>query len=94
MRVRFTPRARRDLEEIREYLETRSPPGARNVLQALAGAVRIVSEQPYASVRTDDPDVRVKLVLRYRYKIFYRIRDDMIEILHVRHTSRRPWIEL
>jgi toxin ParE1/3/4 len=33
----------------------------------------------------------VKVVRRYRYKIFYSITGDTVEILHVRHTSRRPW---
>ena len=33
-----------------------------------------------------------KIVHRYSYKIFYSImNDDMVEIIHVRHTSRRPW---
>jgi toxin ParE1/3/4 len=47
---------------------------------------------PLGSEQTDDPTVRVKVVLGYRYKIFYRIREYGIEIVHVRHTSRRPWI--
>ena len=92
MRIRFAPRARRDLEEIREYLQTRSPAGARNILRAIRSAVRFVGEQPFGSQQTDDPALRVKVVLGYRYKIFYRIREDIIEIVHVRHTSRRPWI--
>jgi plasmid stabilization system protein ParE len=29
--------------------------------------------------------------LRYPYKIFYRLRDDAVEILHIRHTARRAW---
>jgi plasmid stabilization system protein ParE len=34
----------------------------------------------------------VKLVRRYRYRVFHRMVDsDTVEILHVRHTSRRPW---
>jgi plasmid stabilization system protein ParE len=33
------------------------------------------------------------LVLRYPYKIFYRLRGDAVEILHIRHTARRPWDE-
>ena len=50
------------------------------------------SADPQASQRTDNRMVRVKIVRRYRYKIFYRIVDDRtVEILHVRHTSRRPW---
>ena len=51
-----------------------------------------MGEQPFASEQTDDPTLRVKIVLGFRYKIFYRIREDIIEIVHVRHTSRRPWI--
>jgi toxin ParE1/3/4 len=35
--------------------------------------------------------VRMKVVRRYRYKIFYRVTGETVEILHVRHTSRRPW---
>jgi plasmid stabilization system protein ParE len=27
-------------------------------------------------------------VVRYPYKIFYRVR-EIVEILHIRHTSRR-----
>jgi toxin ParE1/3/4 len=74
MTIRFAARARRDLEEIREYLEMRSPAGARNVLRAIKDAVRFVGEHPLASEQTDDPAIRVKIVLAYRYKIFYRVR--------------------
>ncbi len=36
-------------------------------------------------------DIRVKVVRRYRYKIFYSVSGDSIEIVHIRHTARRPW---
>jgi len=36
--------------------------------------------------------VRVKVVARYGYKIFYSVGLDSIEVLHVRHGARRPWI--
>jgi plasmid stabilization system protein ParE len=93
MRVRYTPRARGDIEGIWRYIEERSPSGAGNVLKAIYAGVQFIAEYPEASERTDDPSVRVKVVRRYRYRIFYRIIDDRIEILHVRHTSRRPWID-
>ncbi len=92
MRVRFTPRARRDLEDVREYLETRNPAGARNVLEAIRAAVRFIGEHPFGSEQTDDPAIRVKIVVGYRYKIFYRVGEDVVEVVHVRHTSRRPWL--
>jgi plasmid stabilization system protein ParE len=92
MRVRFTPRARGDIERIYQYLEKRSPRGARNVLRAIYAGAQFIAEYPEASVQTDDPQVRVRIVRRFRYKVFYSIVDgDTIEIVHVRHTSRRPW---
>jgi len=92
MRVRYTPRARGDIERIYRYLEKRSPGGAHNVLRAIYAGVQFISEYPLASGRTDDPQVRVRIVRRYRYKVFYSIvDDDTVEIFHVRHTSRRRW---
>ena len=92
MRVRYTPRARDDIERIWRYIDERSPSGAGNVLRAIYAGVQFIAENPKGSQRSDDPSIRVKAVRRYRYRIFYRIVDQAIEILHVRHTSRRPWI--
>ena len=93
MRVRYTPRARSDIERIYRYLEERSPAGARNVSRAIYAGAQFIPEYPKASERTDNPQVRVRIVRRYRYRVFYRMVDgDTVEILHVRHTSRRPWI--
>jgi plasmid stabilization system protein ParE len=45
-------------------------------------------EHPLGGYRTDDAEVRVLFIVRYPYKIFYRVRET-VEILHIRHTSRR-----
>ena len=71
--------------------EERSPSGARNVLRAIYASIQLIAEQPLSYQRTDDPSIRVHVVHRYRYKIFYSVTGDMVEIIHVRHTSRRPW---
>lgn len=91
MRVRFTPEAFADRERIFEYLQERSPSGARNVMASIRDAVTLLREQPYSGYKTDDPDVRVKFVIRHPYKIFYRVHGDIVEIAHIRHTSRWPW---
>ena len=91
MRVRYTPEAFSDRERIFEYLRGRSPRGARNVMASIRDAVRLLAEQPHSGYTTDDPDIRVRFVIRYPYKIFYRVRGDVVEIAHIRHTSRRPW---
>ena len=91
MRVRYTPEAFADRERIFEYLRERSPSGARNVMTSIRDAVKLLQDQPYSGYKTDDPDVRVRFIVRYPYKIFYRVRNDVVEIAHIRHTSRRPW---
>ena len=92
MKVRYRERALADLEEISAFIGERSPIGTINVLAAIHSAVRDVASNPLASRQTSDPEVRVKIVRRYLYKIFYTVGDGEIEILHVRHGARRPWI--
>jgi len=94
MNVRYTGRAFRDREEILNYLSSRSQSGARNVLERFEAAAEMIAEQPLIGLPTDIPEVRVLFVGRYPYKFFYRIRNDVVEILHIRHTSRtRPrWV--
>jgi addiction module RelE/StbE family toxin len=88
MRVRYTPEAFADRERIIEYLRERSPGGARNVAASIRDAVAQLRDHPLSGYRTEDPDVRVLFIVRYPYKIFYRVRET-VEILHIRHTSRR-----
>ena len=92
MKVRYRERAFTDLEAIFNYLAERSPAGARNVLAAIADAVDMIAAQPEAAKRTSDASVRVKTVGRYRYQIFYCVEGDAVEIIHVRHGARRPWL--
>src|SRR5271157_4224800 len=87
------PGSLRNRERIFEYLGERSPGGVRNVMASIREAVTLLSDQPYSGYGTNDPDVLVKFMARYPYKIFYRVRGDAIEIAHIRHTSRRPWVE-
>ena len=60
-------------------------------MRAIYSGIGVIAEFPQASERTNDPRMRVKVVTRYRYKIFYRILKGEIEIVHIRHTSRKPW---
>jgi plasmid stabilization system protein ParE len=39
------------------------------------------------------PEVRGVPLVRYPFKIFYTVSGDAVVILHVRHTSRRAWLE-
>jgi len=37
--------------------------------------------------------VRANVIQRYRLKIIYRVveTENIVEIIHIRHTSFRPW---
>jgi toxin ParE1/3/4 len=95
MKVRYSPRVSNDLDSIYEFLNRHSPAGAARVMAAIYAAVEFIRRNPHASEMTSFQGVRGKIVHRYRFKVFYRWveRDDVIEIAHVRHASRRPWTE-
>jgi plasmid stabilization system protein ParE len=42
MKVRYTPRARADIDSILTYVERQSPQGARNVARALRKTIELI----------------------------------------------------
>ena len=93
MRIRYSPRATKDLASIHQYLTEHSPTGAINVMAAILAAIEFVRRNPLAAEVTTIRGVRGKVVRRHRFKVFYRVlaEGDVIEVVHVRHTSRKPW---
>jgi plasmid stabilization system protein ParE len=93
MRIEYAPRAIRDLEEIGDYYRAvAAPPVAAAIADRFERIIGRLALHPESAPRViDRPGVRAVLVRRYPYKIFYRVRGDVVEILHIRHTARRPW---
>jgi toxin ParE1/3/4 len=91
MKVQYRAQALADIDAIHRYLEERNPAGARNVLRAIYASIQLIATRPLSYQRTDDPAIRVHIVRRYRYRIFYNVTGDTVEIIHVRHTSRSTW---
>ena len=92
MIVRFTRRAESDLAAIVDYLAKVSPEGGGRVAASLRETIQVISDHPFGGLKTVRPMLFVKIVPQYPYKVFYRVRDDIIEIVHIRHAARRPWI--
>src|SRR5262245_17535615 len=88
MKITYAPRALRDIAEILEYIHARSPSGARNVSLAIEHSVNSCALTPRAGGRTDEPDVYRRPLGKYRYTIFYRVRDHGIEVVRVVHGAR------
>jgi len=54
-------------------------------------AIDDIAQFPLSARLTSDPTVRVKIVRRHGYKVFYSVETDAVEILHIRHGARRTW---
>ena len=91
MKVRYTLRAQADLDVIYTYLDQRTPSAALRVKELLERRIASLADFPLAAPATDEPDVRELTIVRYPYKVYYKVSDDEVWILHIRHTSRRPW---
>ncbi len=90
MKLRVTRRALSDRKQILKYLRRYTTDGVHNVLSRLDEAIDRMRRNPKFGTPTDVDDVKVVFVGRYPYKIFYRIRADEVQILHIRHASRDP----
>jgi len=95
MKVEFTNRAVGDLRKI--STQSRKEFGA-SVATALELRIRNIVKQigkaPESAPRVEQrPGMRVLPLVRYPFKVFYRIVGDTVRILHIRHTARRPWTE-
>jgi plasmid stabilization system protein ParE len=93
MRVRITRTARRDLRNIRAFYLESSPRTADRVRREILAAINLLAARPGIGLPhgQDSPALRSKLVLNYPFRIHYRVGDNAIEILHIRHTARRDW---
>jgi toxin ParE1/3/4 len=91
MRVRYTARARTDLGDILEYIDRRSPPGAKNVKFAIKKTMEFIGWYPHGGRMAGLRDTRVLPVGRYPYLIYWSVRGGEVWVIHIRHAARRPW---
>lgn len=90
MRLRFTEAAGRDLDMIVAYITANYPGSAAAFEQRLRQSLARIERWPGgAQAVASYPGVRMVPLIRYPYKIFYRIGPDAIEILHIYHATRQ-----
>jgi len=93
MKVEYSNRALADLRKI--SADSRRAFGDR-VAEALETRIRAlierISKDPLSAPEIEQrPGVHVVPLIRYPFKIFYRVLEDRVRIQHIRHTARRPW---
>jgi len=89
MKVVYTEEALRNLDDISDYIRQNYPTisEAFRLRLQFVGA-RIAKWPESAQEVADQSDVRVVPLVRYPYKVFYRVSNQTVEILHVHHAAR------
>jgi plasmid stabilization system protein ParE len=92
MKLVYSRRALADLDQITTYYSANASPAiAEAIGRRLENVIDRICRAPASAPRVSQrSQVRVVTVLRYPFRIFYRVRSDTVDILHIRHTSRRP----
>lgn len=92
MKVEYTRRAIADLEKVSAGSRPYGAEVTAAVERRLREIIALIAERPEAYPRVAErPNVHVVPLIRYPYKIFYRVFPDTVRVLHIRHVARRPW---
>jgi toxin ParE1/3/4 len=88
-RIIWAPKAKQDLREIRRYyIQIASPEIADNLLREIDRASLRVAANPLAWRSRAELAPGLRSVFARPYTLFYRIRNDNIEIARVLHERR------
>jgi plasmid stabilization system protein ParE len=92
MKVVWTEAARADLDDILSYTKEHFPAQLEALERRIKAVVeRVVYMPESARSVVGRRNVRVVPLIRYPFKLYYRVEDDQLQILHIHHTARRPW---
>jgi toxin ParE1/3/4 len=88
VRLVWSPRARGDLQEIRQYLNQRSPKGAQRILARIIRRVSDQRDMPLAAPIERDGPERCLVISRTPYLVLYTVEGDVMTIVAVYHAMR------
>ena len=87
--IRLLPEAEEELQAAARFYEALRLGLGLALLQEVRRARERIAERPRAS-RIERGDIRVRSILRFPYRLYYRVHADEIVIIAVGHRRRRP----
>lgn len=97
MRLRYTAPAQADVEAILQASARDYPGSTADLIAHIRRIQQRIAQWPrIAPVVQGQRDIHVIPLVRYPFRIYYRVASDAIEVLHVRHSSRQDedlWTE-
>jgi plasmid stabilization system protein ParE len=88
MRVRWTPAAATDLQQISEYLKEHHPRYRQPTLKRIYDCVRSLKNWPDMGRPGREEGTRELLFPPLPYVVVYRVKDQNIEVTRVYHGAR------
>lgn len=88
MKLRFTPKALAELDEVLTGIRAQSPCGADHVQARIRDVTRLLVEQPMSGRRTSNPRLRRFAATPYPYLIFYEATETEVVVIAIRHGAR------
>jgi plasmid stabilization system protein ParE len=90
MRIAFNPLITSDLDDIRDYyLDTETEVIADEFYQEFRASILKAAERPF-SFEAGTDGIRRYNLRRFPYHFLFRVTDDTIRILVIRHNRRSP----
>jgi plasmid stabilization system protein ParE len=89
IRLRWTAHAADDLKSIKDFIAQDSPTYAQQLVGELYTAVGLLTHFPDSGRMVPErgaPDIRE--LIRSPYRLIYRRRADLVEVLTIHHASR------
>jgi len=87
--VRWTPQAADDLEAVADFIATDSPYYAKLFTMDVLAAVERLADFPNSGrVVPELKDPAIREILFGSYRIVYRVKGDVVELLTVYHGAR------
>ena len=88
MRIRWTPAAAGDLQNIFDYLSETNPNLARSTVVEIRKAVRSLKRLPHCGRPGREPGTRELLHTRLPHIVAYRVKEDAVEVVRIWHPAQ------
>ena len=89
MQIIWLTTALNNLDELAEYIAQENPQAARQVLELIETQVNLLATQPALGRPGRVLGTRELVISNTHYLVPYRIKNNVVEILRVFHTSRK-----
>lgn len=92
MNIVFSPEAKRDLDDIFDFILKDRPSCAQDILDRIKEHIGYLRDHPYIGRPGRVPSTREWVLPNLPFIIPYQVKNNQLQILRVYHTTRR-WPE-